>query len=70
MSRDPQKTASSPSRQHARNLAVVCAVLSALGLGSARFQRAVFGILPNTKTFRQDAEKSTQDAYAPQGGTR
>jgi hypothetical protein len=40
MSRDPQKTASSLSRQHARNLAVVCAVLSALGLGSARFQRA------------------------------
>jgi error-prone DNA polymerase len=34
-------------------------------LGSARFQRAAFGILPNERRVRQDAEHSTQDACAP-----
>ncbi|HEY4272642.1 MAG TPA: error-prone DNA polymerase [Candidatus Udaeobacter sp.] len=35
-------------------------------LGSARFQRASFGILPNERSARQDVEHSTQDACAPQ----
>ena len=35
-------------------------------LGSARFQRASFGILPNERSVRQDAKHSTQDACAPQ----
>ncbi|MFN2541397.1 MAG: signaling recognition particle receptor family protein [Chthoniobacterales bacterium] len=34
-------------------------------LGSARFQRAVRGILPRTSSVRQDAEHSAQDARAP-----
>jgi len=34
-------------------------------LGNARFQRAVFGILPNGRGVRQDAEHSSQDARAP-----
>ncbi len=34
-------------------------------LGSARFQRASFGILPNEKRVRQDAKHSPQDACAP-----
>src|SRR6266487_2235239 len=34
-------------------------------LGSARFPRAAFGILPNERSVRQDAEYSTQDACAP-----
>ncbi len=36
-------------------------------LGSARFQQAAFGILPNARSVRQDAEHSTQDARAPLG---
>ena len=34
-------------------------------LGSARFQPAVRGILPRTRTARQDAERCTKDACAP-----
>src|ERR1041385_5513834 len=32
------------------------------GLGSARFQRAAFGILPNERSVWHDAKHSTQDA--------
>ena len=34
-------------------------------LGSARFQRAVRGILPRTRSAQQDAERCTKDACAP-----
>src|SRR5215211_319467 len=34
--------------------------------GSASFQRALFGILPNRRGARQDADHSTQDACGPQ----
>jgi error-prone DNA polymerase len=37
-----------------------------LGSGSARFERAAFGILPNERGFQQDAENGTQDGCAPQ----
>src|SRR5437667_905241 len=39
-------------------------------LGSARFQRASFGILPNERSVWQDAKHSTQDACAPQDYAR
>ncbi len=39
-------------------------------LGSARFQRALFGILPNERSVWQDAKHSTQDACAPQDYAR
>src|SRR5947199_4449139 len=39
-------------------------------LGSARFQRASFGILSNERSVCQDAKHSTQDACAPQDYAR
>ena len=39
-------------------------LVALFGLGSARFQRAVCGILPQ-KSVRQDAERCTQDACGP-----
>src|SRR5216117_3213260 len=39
-------------------------------LGSARFQRASFGILSNERSVWQDAKHSTQDACAPQDYAR
>src|SRR5205809_314223 len=39
-------------------------------LGSARFQLASFGILPNERSVWQDAKHSTQDACAPQDYAR
>jgi hypothetical protein len=48
-------------------LAAVCAVFGALALGSARFQRAVFGTLPNTKTFGRMPKKTRKIRALPSG---
>jgi error-prone DNA polymerase len=44
-------------------------LVALFGLGSARFQRASFGILPN-ESLRHDAANSTQDECAPQDRMR
>ena len=49
-------------------LSLLCASFSReadASLGSARFQQAVFGILPNTHSPSQDATDCRQDAGAP-----